>query len=133
LIRHVDRQLRRQPRVPGGETAAQALEEGNLQLLTDPERPFDPGHGVQLTKQLLTAWIISAKSENDQPHYRTGRKSKHQQGDSEHRPGDNMQEHGNHQACPLAVRGDMSGPNLASCRDSAITAPRAALPLSVSS
>src|SRR6266487_4244608 len=115
-----------------GETAAQALEERHLQLLDHPERALDPRHRVQLTKQLPAAGIIPAKEQDDQPQHSPRGEPEDGERGHEHRPGDDLGDQGIHQARPLTACRVTNGANRLSWRASAITAPRAALPASVS-
>src|SRR5215469_16653945 len=56
---------------PAGKTPAQALGEGYLQLLGDPERALDPRHRIQLAEQFPAAGVIPREGKNDQPQHST--------------------------------------------------------------
>jgi len=55
------------------QAASKTLDERQLQLLNDPERPLDPWHVIQLAAQLATARIIPLERQDDYPQHSTRR------------------------------------------------------------
>src|SRR5437016_4281926 len=94
----------------------QALNKCDFELLGNPERALDPGHGIQLTEQLLTPRIIPREGENDHPQYGARSEPEDKQRDGQRRPGEHVEDQVAHPTRPWKSWGATSGLNLASWR-----------------
>jgi hypothetical protein len=58
-----------------------ALEQGDLQLLEDPEGPLPPRDCMEFGEQLISARVVAVEREDDQPEHGAGGEAEDQQGD----------------------------------------------------
>jgi len=81
-------------RYAGGE----ALEQRYLELLGNPERSLDAGHGIQFRNQLAPTRIVARIGTNDQPQTKSGGEPEHGDDQQQARPGRDSLQQCSHQA-----------------------------------